>query len=221
MDRDGLLTMLRNRLDKAIIDVVFEIQHAVYYVFSELNGTWNKGDIEGPLMLVKRSQEPYYCLIILNKTHCNSFYQQVTSDTLFEKKHPQLICIRDKSKSVHGIWSANTELIEGLYKKLQDVSNIDSQSKMLKNLLDIGGDAMSNKSPDSIFDSRPIEFTGQMAEEVLRPEFFKKGVVFEDRAEVVSEREKIRDIVVALATSNEFLDILALAIRGRGFGGNS
>ena len=39
MERDALLAMLRNRIDKAIIEVVFEIQHAVYYQFSETNGT--------------------------------------------------------------------------------------------------------------------------------------------------------------------------------------
>ena len=137
MERDALLAMLRNRIDKAIIEVVFEIQHAVYYQFSETNGTWNKGEIEGPLILVKRNQEPHYCLIILNKQHHNSFYQQVTSETLFEKKHPQLLCIRDKNKNVHGVWSSNADLIEHLFKKLQDFQQIDSQSKMLKNLLDM------------------------------------------------------------------------------------
>ncbi|OMJ66283.1 hypothetical protein SteCoe_36932 [Stentor coeruleus] len=215
MDRDGLLTMLRNRIDKLISEIVFEIQHAVYYVFSQTAGSWNKGDIEGPLILVKRSQEPQYCLIILNKQHHNSFYQQITSDIMFEKKHPQLICIRDKNKGVHGIWSVNSDIIESLHRILQDIANINSQSKMLKSLLSIGGDNMQARPSDSIFDSKPIQFEGKMPEEVLRPEFFQKGVVFDERNEVIAERDKMKEIIVALATSEQFLDMLASVIRTR------
>ena len=218
MERDGLLTMLRSRIDKAIIEIVFEIQHAVYYQFSETNGTWNKGEIEGPLILVKRNQEPHYCLIILNKQHHNSFYQHVTSETLFEKKHPQLLCVRDKNKNVHGIWSSNADLIEHLYKKLLDIQHIDSQSKMLKNLLDIGVESpLINKSPESILDSRPIDFKPQFPpEEILKPEFFQKGVIFEERSETNYEREKLKEIIVSLANSDQFLDIITQAIRSRG-----
>ena len=195
MDRDGLLTMLRARIDKAIIEIAFEIQHSVYYQFSETNGTWNKGEIEGPLILVKRNQEPHYCLIILNKQHHNSFYQQITSETLFEKKHPQLLCIRDKNKNVHGIWSSNFENIENLFKKLQEIQHIDSQSKLLKNLLDIGVDSsIHSMSPESIIDPRHIEFKSQFQnEEILKPEFFQRGVVFEDRSEANVEREKAKE----------------------------
>jgi Dcp1-like decapping family len=218
MDRDGLLTMLRTRIDKAIIEIVFEIQHAVYYQFSETNGTWNKGEIEGPLILVKRNQEAHYCLIILNKQHHNSFYQQVTSETLFEKKHPQLLCIRDKNKNVHGIWSANSDLIDHLYKKLLDIQQIDTQSKMLKNLLDIGVDSsIQSKSPESILDPRPLEFKSQFpTEDILKPEFFQRGVVFEERSETNFEREKLKEVMISLASSDQFLDILIQALKSRG-----
>lgn len=220
MERDTLLTILRNRIDKAITEIVFEIQHAVYYQFSEANGTWNKGEIEGPLILVKRNQEPHFCLIILNKQQHNSFCQHVTSETLFEKKHPQLLCIKDKNKNVHGVWSGNADLIEHLYKKLQEIQHIDSQSKMLKNLLEIGGDStISNKSPDSILDTRPIEFKPQFNnEEILKPDFFHRGVVFEEKSEVNSDREKLRDVMMTLANSEEFLDIIVQALKSRGNG---
>ena len=218
MERDTLLTILRSRIDKGITEIVFEIQHAVYYQFSEANGTWNKGEIEGPLILVKRNQEPHYCLIILNKQPHNSFCQHVTSDTLFEKKHPQLLCIKDKNKNVHGVWSGNSDLIEHLYKKLQDIQHIDSQSKMLKNLLDIGGDSsMSSKSPDSILDTRPIEFKPQFNnEEILKPDFFHRGIVFEEKPEINSDREKLKEVMLSLANSEEFLDIIVQALKSRG-----
>lgn len=205
--------MLRNRIDKPIVDVVFEIQHAVYYSFSDTNGTWTKGEIEGPLILAKRNQEPHYCIIILNKQRNNSYYQQVTSETLFEKKHPQLICIRDKNKNVHGIWSSTSEPIDQLFKRLQDIQQINSQSKMLKNLLDIGVDsAIIGSSPESIADLRPSEYKVQLSEEVLRPEFFERGVVFEDREETSSNRGKMKEIIVALASSEQFLSIIAEAL---------
>lgn len=218
MERDSLLTMLRNKIDKAIVEIVFEIQHSVYYEFSENKGTWNKSEIEGPLILVKRSQEPHYCLIILNKHHNNNFCQQVTSDTLFEKKIPQLLCIRDKNKNVHGIWSANADLIEHCFKKLQDIQQIDSQSKMLKNLLDIGAEnTIPNKSPEAILSSRSIDFSPQFnPEEILKSEFFQRGVTFDEKHEGNSEREKLREVIISLANSDEFLDIIIQALKSRG-----
>ena len=214
-----LLSILRNRIDKAITETIFEIQHAVYYQFSESNGTWNKGEVEGPLILVKRNQEPHHSLIILNKQHHNSFCQHVTSDTQFEKKHHQLLCIKDKNKNVHGIWSGNSDLIEHLFKKLQDIQHIDSQSKMLKNLLDIGVESnLISKSPESIIDTtRSLEFKPQFnTEELLKPEFFHRGVVFDESSEKNNEREKIKEIILALSSSDEFLDIIVQALKSRG-----
>lgn len=214
MDKEGLLNMLRARIDKTIVEVLFEIQHAVYYQFSEANGTWNKGEIEGPLILVKRNQEPHYCLIILNKQHHNSFYQQITSETLFEKKHPQLLCVRDKNKNVHGIWSSHFENIEHLFKKLLEIQHIDSQSRLLKNLLDIGNE---NNGPESILDPRPLDFGKQFfCEEILKPEFFQRGVVFEDRNESNVEREKVKEMVICMANSDLFLDLVLQALRAKG-----
>lgn len=199
--------MLRARIDKAIIETVFEVQHVVYYTFGENTGNWDKGGIEGPLILVKRNQEPHYCLVILNKQHNNSFYQQVTAETLFEKKHPQLLCIRDKNKSVHGIWSASTELIDSLYRRLIDIQQISSQSKMLKNLLDIGGD-----SP-IMGDGFISRVEGRNNEDVLKPEFFLKGVIFEEKSVVATEREKVKEVLVSLASSDYFLDKIEEILR--------
>ena len=217
MERD-LLSHLRSKIDKNIIEIVFEIQHSVYYEFSETKGTWNKSEIEGPLILVKRSQEPHFCLIIMNKHHSNNFCQQVTSDTLFEKKIPQLLCIRDKNKNVHGIWSANADLIEHLFKKLQDIQQIDSQSKMLKNLLDIGAESsLPTKSPEAILNSRSIDFSPQFnPEDILKPEFFQRGVTFDEKLESNQEREKLREVIISLANSDEFLDIIVQALKSRG-----
>ena len=216
MERD-LISHLRNKIDKSIIEIVFEIQHSVYYEFSETKGTWNKSEIEGPLTLVKRSQEPHYSLIIMNKHHLNNFCQHVSSDTLFEKKIPQLLCIRDKNKNVHGIWSANADLIEHLFKKLLDIQQIDSQSKMIKNLLDIGAESIPTKSPEAILNSRSIDFTPQFnAEDILKPEFFKRGVTFEEKLESNQEREKLREVIISLANSDEFLDIIVQALKSRG-----
>jgi hypothetical protein len=208
MEKEGLLAMLRSRIDKAIIESLFEIQHVVYYTFSETSGTWEKGGIEGPLVLVKRSQDPLYSMVILNKLHNNSFYNHVTPDTLFEKKHPQLLCIRDKNKNVHGIWSASSEMIDTLFRRLNDMQNKFSQSKMLKNLLDIGGE-----SP--IFDEGVRRNEFRTSEDVLRPEFFQKGVVFEEKAVVLAEREKVKEVIVSLASSDYFLEKIEQVLRRR------
>ena len=208
MEREGLISMLRSRIDKAIIESLFEIQHVVYYAFSESTGGWEKGGIEGPLILVKRSQEPHYSIAILNKLHNNSFYQQVTPDTLFEKKHPQLLCIRDRNKNVHGIWSASSELIDSLFRRLADIQNKFSQAKMLKNLLDIG-----TESP--LFDDGLGRNDFRNSEEVLRPEFFQKGVVFDEKALVTAERDKVKEVIVSLASSDYFLDKIEQVLRNK------
>jgi hypothetical protein len=211
MEKERLLAMLKGRIDKAICEIVFEIQHAVYYIFSDLNSSWTKGDIEGPLLLVKRTHEPNFCIIILNKQHNNSFYQQVTLETLFEKKHPQLICIRDRSKSVHGIWSSNEEQIENLNRRLQDIQHIDSQSRMLKDLLDIGGEGVRGK----IGADEGREGKKTQEEDVLGQEFYKKGVVFEEKNEVDAQRNKAREIMMVLAQDERVINCIVRALRMR------
>mmetsp|Transcript_31431 Transcript_31431/g.31111 ORF Transcript_31431/g.31111 Transcript_31431/m.31111 type:complete len:205 (+) Transcript_31431:241-855(+) len=199
----------------------------------------------------------------------------------FDKKMPQLLYIRDRNKGVYGIWSPSAELLDQLLNKLGEIQHIDSQSRMLKSLLDIGGESqliVNSRSPDSISEPKQQEFREskqqeyretkqqeyrepkqqeyrepkqpeyreqkqqeyreqkqpefrepkqpefkptalikQPEENILKPEFFQKGIQFEDEETSNLGREKLKEAIVALANSDEFLDLVLQALRSKGF----
>ncbi|CAG9309991.1 unnamed protein product [Blepharisma stoltei] len=220
-----VITMLQRRVDKAIIDVIFEMQHAAYYLFDEGEKNWKKGDIEGPLLLVKRSQEPYFYVTILNKQTLSNFHQPISMDAQFDKKMPQLLYIKDRNKGVYGIWSPSADQLDSLLIKLGEIQHIDSQSRMLKSLLDIGGESnlmVNSRSPDSISEPKQQEYRETTVikapeENVMKPEFFQKGIQFEDEEVSNSRKERLREAIIALANSDEFLDLVMQALRSKGF----
>lgn len=150
-------------------------------------------------------------------------------ETQFEKKMPQLLYIRDRSKGVYGIWSPSAEQLDQLLNKLGEIQHIDSQSRMLKSLLDIGGESSlmaSSRSPDSISEpkreefreSKPIQTVMKQSDEnILKPEFFQRGIQFEDEEVTSLGRERLREAMISLANSDEFLDLVLQALKSKGF----
>jgi len=222
-----LVSMLRGRVDRTIVEILCEIQHVAYYQFDEVEKNWKKGDIEGPLILVKRNQEPHFYIVILNKLNFKNFYEPVSLETQFEQKSPQLLYIRDTGK-VFGIWTPNSEGLELLNKKIEEIKHIDSQSRMLKNLLDIKVEETSSrldskfpeKIPEDYFEHKPVqpnisplESTGK----VLKPSFFQNGLQFEEEGQADSGKERLREAIIALAHSDEFLDLVLQGLRSKGF----
>ena len=134
----GLLATLRASVDTKINEILLEIAHCAYYQFSESEHAWRKSDIQGPLFIVKRTQEPHNSIVILNKQRHNNFIQPITADLQIEKKIPQLLLLKDSNNKVHGIWFPIPESLDQLFNRIEEIRQIDQQSKTLKSLLDIG-----------------------------------------------------------------------------------
>lgn len=199
----GLLANFRNTVDKKINAIVYEAPHCAYY---QLNGTWQKSELQGPLFIVHRMEYPTYSLIILSKHKLTHFAQAITADVEFEKASSQLLAVRDQHSKIHGFWFPMPEHLTQCYDNVIEIQRIDKQTKNLKDMLDLGKDdpVLITSSPEFI----PEEMG------VLKPEFFSRGIQFEEDAE---EKEMLRDTVISLANSEEFIELVVQGLESRGF----
>ena len=86
------------RLDTQIVDLAISSTHVVLYQFSPQSSTWNKTDIEGPLFIVKRSCNPRFKLIVMNRNSQENLEVGVNGTMEMQLREPYLI-FRDNSSN--------------------------------------------------------------------------------------------------------------------------
>lgn len=208
----GLLAHFRSTVDKKVNAVVYEAPHCAYYQLNEVQRAWQKTEIQGPLFIVHRTEHPTYFLIILSKHKLGNFAQPITHDVHFEKMSPQLLAVRDQHSATHGVWFPQAEHLLQCYDKAVEIQSIDKQTKSLKDILDLGKE-------DTVLRSNSPEFIPEVGvpEEmpVLKSEFLLKGVQLQPDTGT-THREGLRQAVISLANSDEFIELLLQALRSRG-----
>ncbi|CAM0950041.1 unnamed protein product [Alopecurus aequalis] len=109
MDAEGTrllnLTVLQ-RLDPAVEDILITAAHVTLYDFNiELN-QWSRKDVEGSLFVVKRSSQPRFQFIVMNRRNTDNLVEDLLSDFEYELQPPYLL-YRNSTQEVNGIWFYN------------------------------------------------------------------------------------------------------------------
>lgn len=131
------------RLDSQIVDLAISSTHVVLYQFSPSTSTWNKTDIEGPLFIVKRSCNPRFKLIVMNRNSQENLEVGVNGGMEMQLREPYLI-FRDNSSSnnttttisttagggggskdetIRGLWFHNDDERKSVHTYLENVVN--------------------------------------------------------------------------------------------------
>mmetsp|Transcript_23229 Transcript_23229/g.41350 ORF Transcript_23229/g.41350 Transcript_23229/m.41350 type:complete len:215 (-) Transcript_23229:183-827(-) len=197
----SVLTLLQRRIDPSITEIMFELESAAHYEFDSTANVWHRQGIEGTLYVVKRSTEPFYSIVILNKQGSRDYVQHLSSEMEFEKKDPQIWFYRDGKGVIQGIWSFYEDNLNACFDKILELqkSTAETQTKALKSMLLIAEESpRASQSPKTL----PI----------LKPQFHKSGVQLPSSAAESSgmpmTKEQLRTLFLTIANSDALLDAI-------------
>lgn len=100
------LSALR-RVDASIAEVLLTATHVTLYVFGPRE--WERGDVEGPLFVCRRSIEPTHVLVVLNRLSIEDLVQELVDVLEFEIVDHYLIFRKPDEGDIKGIWFHSIE----------------------------------------------------------------------------------------------------------------
>ncbi|KAJ3681549.1 hypothetical protein LUZ60_016038 [Juncus effusus] len=96
------MTVLRRR-DPYVEDILITAPHVVMYEYDLQLNQWNRKDVEGSLFVVKRTKQPRFQLIVMNRRNTDNLVEDLLGKLEFEMEMPYLM-YKNNDKDVNGIW---------------------------------------------------------------------------------------------------------------------
>ncbi|CAN4100782.1 unnamed protein product [Withania somnifera] len=126
------LTVLQ-RIDPFIEEILITATHVTLYQFSIDNSQWSRKDVEGSLFVVKRSSQPRFQFIVMNRRNTDNLVEDLLGDFEYEIQLPYLL-YRNASQEVNGIWFYNQrecEEVANLFDRILGAySKVSTKSKV-------------------------------------------------------------------------------------------
>ncbi|CAN6171568.1 unnamed protein product [Urochloa humidicola] len=112
------LTVLQ-RLDPAVEDILITAAHVTLYDFDTDVNQWSRKDVEGSLFVVKRSAQPRFQFIVMNRRNTDNLVEDLLGDFEYQLQAPYIM-YRNAAQEVIGIWFYNSQ-------ECQEVANLFSR----------------------------------------------------------------------------------------------
>nr|XP_009593087.1 mRNA-decapping enzyme-like protein [Nicotiana tomentosiformis] len=129
------LTVLQ-RIDPFVEEILITSAHVTFYAFNIDNSQWSRKDVEGSLFVVKRSAQPRFQFIVMNRRNTDNLVEDLLGDFEFEVQVPYLL-YRNSSQEVNGIWFYNSrecEEVANLFNRiLSAYSKVPTKFKLPSN----------------------------------------------------------------------------------------
>ncbi|XP_060197060.1 mRNA-decapping enzyme-like protein isoform X2 [Lycium barbarum] len=117
-------------------EILITAAHVTLYEFNIDNSQWSRKDVEGSLFVVKRSAQPRFQFIVMNRRNTDNLVEDLLGDFEFEFQIPYLLS-RNSSQEVNGIWFYNSRECEeaaNLFNRiLSAYSKVPTKFKLLSN----------------------------------------------------------------------------------------
>ncbi|GJN23992.1 hypothetical protein PR202_gb11696 [Eleusine coracana subsp. coracana] len=101
------LSVLR-RLDPAVTDILITAAHVVAYNFDADSGEWSRKRVEGSLFVVKRSEQPRFQLVVMNRLNTENLVEDLLTDFEHDMQVPYVM-YRNAADEIIGIWFYNPQ----------------------------------------------------------------------------------------------------------------
>ncbi|KAK3148825.1 hypothetical protein QOZ80_3AG0209200 [Eleusine coracana subsp. coracana] len=101
------LSVLR-RLDPAVTDILITAAHVVAYNFDADSGEWSRKRVEGSLFVVKRSEQPRFQLVVMNRLNTENLVEDLLTDFEYDVQVPYVM-YRNAADEIIGIWFYNPQ----------------------------------------------------------------------------------------------------------------
>uniref|UniRef100_A0A914IBM7 Uncharacterized protein n=1 Tax=Globodera rostochiensis TaxID=31243 RepID=A0A914IBM7_GLORO len=91
------------RIDHCAKKVIEHCTHAALFNFSIEQNKWLKTEVDGPLFIYERSEEPLYALLIANRQSPRNFVEPITNGLQLRYESPYIFIHREDG-SIRGVW---------------------------------------------------------------------------------------------------------------------
>nr|GMC84409.1 mRNA-decapping enzyme-like protein [Ipomoea batatas] len=153
------LTVLQ-RIDPCIEEILITAAHVTFYEFNVDLNQWSRKDIEGSLFVVKRTTQPRFRFVVMNRRNTENLVEDLLGDFEFEIQVPYLL-YRSAAQEVNGIWFYNSH-------ECEEVANLFSRILCAYSEASPNPQLSSTKSEFEVLESAP---TSAVIEEPLEPSF--------------------------------------------------
>ncbi|KFK43158.1 hypothetical protein AALP_AA1G087500 [Arabis alpina] len=119
------LTVLQ-RIDPYIEEILITAAHVTFYEFNIELSQWSRKDVEGSLFVVKRSTQPRFQFIVMNRRNTDNLVENLLGDFEYEVQGPYLL-YRNASQEVNGIWFYNKRECEDVASLFSRILNAYSK----------------------------------------------------------------------------------------------
>ncbi|MFH4982569.1 hypothetical protein AB6A40_009278 [Gnathostoma spinigerum] len=101
-DEMNLLSV--QRIDPCAVSVIDKSTHSALYTFDSAKAKWSKSDIEGPMLLYRRADRPYYSLMIANRQSLSDLIEPLTTKLEVFLKTPYIFINKPEAGVITGLW---------------------------------------------------------------------------------------------------------------------
>ncbi|XP_047332210.1 mRNA-decapping enzyme-like protein isoform X2 [Impatiens glandulifera] len=136
------LTVLQ-RMDPHIEEILMTATHVTFYEFNIDLNQWSRKDVEGSLFVVKRSTQPRFQFVVMNRRNTENLVEDLLGDFEYEVQLPYLL-YRNATQEVNGIWFYNQRECEEVaslfnrilsaYSKVPPKANVSSNKSEFEEL---------------------------------------------------------------------------------------
>ncbi|XP_010521638.1 PREDICTED: mRNA-decapping enzyme-like protein [Tarenaya hassleriana] len=120
------LTVLQ-RIDPYIEEILITAAHVTFYEFNIELSQWSRKDVEGSLFVVKRSTQPRFQFIVMNRRNTDNLVENLLGDFEYEVQGPYLL-YRNAAQEVNGIWFYNKRECEEVANLFDRIINAYSKA---------------------------------------------------------------------------------------------
>ncbi|VFR02725.1 unnamed protein product [Cuscuta campestris] len=126
------LTVLQ-RTDPFIEEILLTAAHVTFYEFNIETSQWSRKDVEGSLFVVKRTSQPRFQFIVMNRRNADNLVEDLLGDFEYDVQVPYLL-YRNAAQEVNGIWFYNAhecEEVSNLFNRIINAySKVPTKSKV-------------------------------------------------------------------------------------------
>lgn len=117
---DSINLRALRKIDDHIREILFCAGQVAIYYFNVDDGQWKRKEIEGALFFVRRTVQPEYAFVVINKLSTVNLFQRITKDLETNVQQPYLM-YKNSESEIYCVWFYDHENCVTLNDKIVEI----------------------------------------------------------------------------------------------------
>ena len=134
LTEDSINLRALKKIDDSIREIIICAGQVAVYYYDINQNDWVRKNIEGTLFFVRRSNQPEYAFVVINRLNTINFVQKITKDLEISVQSPYLM-YKNIEKDIYCIWFYDADQCVTLNENINQAMNLikGTPSKLLLN----------------------------------------------------------------------------------------